>query len=150
LGSVRWVQAAIRLAPGNSGGPLADAGGRVIGINTMVASTGLGLAIPSETALDFIRRGARPSVGLTVQPIHLNSAGAIGLLVLDVRANSPAERASLLIGDVLTGVDGRTLRSADDLSDAIDRAEGVLTVGFLRGDRRAEREVTIQLPAPRR
>src|ERR1700682_3283279 len=51
LGSQSWIQADIRLAPGNSGGPLADARGRVIGINTMVAGT-LALAIPSNTGHD--------------------------------------------------------------------------------------------------
>lgn len=54
-GHNNWVQADIRLAPGNSGGPLADASGRVIGINTMIAA-GLALAIPSNVARDFLSR----------------------------------------------------------------------------------------------
>lgn len=63
LGSQTWVQAGVRLAPGNSGGPLADASGRVIGLNTMVLSNGLALAIPSDTVTAFLetcqeRRGA--------------------------------------------------------------------------------------------
>ena len=49
-----WVQAALSLAPGNSGGPLADAQGRLIGINTMITSTGLALAIPSNTVIEFL------------------------------------------------------------------------------------------------
>jgi serine protease Do len=54
-----WIQADIRLAPGNSGGPLANAAGEVIGINTMIYS-GLGLAIPSNEAGAFVNwRGAR-------------------------------------------------------------------------------------------
>lgn len=66
LGPQTWVQADVRLAPGNSGGPLADASGRVIGINTMIAG-GLALAIPSDTVQAFleaadqrlrVRRGA--------------------------------------------------------------------------------------------
>jgi serine protease Do len=57
--SPRWVCADVRLAPGNSGGPLADAHGRVIGINTMVAG-GLALAVPSNSVVQFLRRaGAR-------------------------------------------------------------------------------------------
>src|SRR5262249_39235612 len=54
LGGRTWVQAAIRLAPGNSGGPLADSEGRVIGINTMVVGGGLGLAVPSNVVADFV------------------------------------------------------------------------------------------------
>jgi serine protease Do len=52
-----WVQSDVRLAPGNSGGPLADASGRVIGINTMIAA-GLGLAIPSNEVQHFVRLAA--------------------------------------------------------------------------------------------
>src|SRR5262245_3020681 len=52
-----WIQADLRLAPGNSGGPLADACGRVIGINSMTAG-GLALAVPSNVVEDFVRRSA--------------------------------------------------------------------------------------------
>jgi serine protease Do len=55
LGDRQWIQADLELAPGNSGGPLADASGRVIGINTMIAG-GLGLAIPSYDVEQFLRR----------------------------------------------------------------------------------------------
>ncbi|MCC6365925.1 MAG: trypsin-like peptidase domain-containing protein [Bryobacterales bacterium] len=58
LGPNNWVQAAVRLAPGNSGGPLADARGHVIGINTMIAA-GLALAIPSNVVRDFLRLSKR-------------------------------------------------------------------------------------------
>lgn len=52
----KWVQADVRLAPGNSGGPLADAQGRVIGINTLIAG-GVALAVPSNVVDRFVRRG---------------------------------------------------------------------------------------------
>jgi serine protease Do len=55
IGKQRWLQADLQLAPGNSGGPLADASGRVIGINSMIAM-GLGLAIPSHEVEQFLRR----------------------------------------------------------------------------------------------
>jgi serine protease Do len=55
----RWIQADLRLAPGNSGGPMADAGGRVIGVNAMIAG-GLALAVPSHAVQAFVKRCAGP------------------------------------------------------------------------------------------
>lgn len=65
--SSRWVQADVRLAPGNSGGPLADAQGRVIGINTVIAG-GLALAVSSNAVQRFLRlrEGERPSLGVSI------------------------------------------------------------------------------------
>jgi len=74
LGSVegsnqRWVIADLRLSPGNSGGPLADARGRAIGINTMIAG-GLAFAVPSNAVERFLRLGkSRPHLGVTIQPV---------------------------------------------------------------------------------
>jgi len=145
LGARTWVQAALRLAPGNSGGPLADAEGRVVGINTMVVGGGLALAVPSNAVADFLRDGARPSLGVVVQPVAEGNRGA--LLVLRVVPRSPAERASVLTGDLLIAANGRGFESVEDLGDAIDRsAGGVLKLRFLRGDRRSHREVAIALP----
>jgi serine protease Do len=151
LGRQAWIQAAVRLAPGNSGGPLADAEGRVVGINTMMVGGGLALAVPSNAVADFLRHllngGARPSLGVVVQPIAAKS-GSAGLLVLRVDSRSPASRASVLPGDLLVGANGRSFDSVDDLGDAIDRsAGGILRLQFLRGDRRASREVAIALQA---
>jgi serine protease Do len=54
-GAPRWIVADIRLAPGNSGGPLVDADGRLVGINSMVVN-GLGVAVPAELARQFVDR----------------------------------------------------------------------------------------------
>jgi len=139
LGRRVWVHAAIRLAPGNSGGPLADAAGRVIGVNTMVVAGGLALAIPTERVVRFLEQGSRPTLGVAIQP----AAG--GLLVVQVNANSAAERASLMTGDLLLGL------TPDDLSEAIGQAAGsVLKLQFRRGGRYVQREVCIAVPEARR
>jgi serine protease Do len=146
LGRRTWVQAGIRLAPGNSGGPLADALGRVIGINTMVVSGGLALAVPVNTARAFLESGPGVTMGVTVRPVRLPDRRGLGLLILEVGPGSPADDASLRTGDVLTGVGESDFRSLDDLSDAIERNAGqVLAVRFLRGGADRKREVRVSL-----
>jgi serine protease Do len=146
LGSQTWVQTDVRLAPGNSGGPLADANGHVIGVNAMVISGGLGLAVPSNAVADFLAHGSGAWLGVTVRPVFLPDRRAAGLLVLEVAEGSPAEAASLRTGDVLIGAGGQLFRSLDDLSLAIDRAgRGVLPLEFLRGDRSRTRAVAVRL-----
>jgi len=144
----RWVAADVRLAPGNSGGPLADARGRVIGINTMIAG-GLALAVPSNAVGEFLgRRGAQgPALGVTLQPVSLRG-GALGFLLLKVDRGSAAEAASLMIGDVLIGAGGRPFASLDDLHAALDSGGEALGVQFLRGDRRSTRETAVRLRVP--
>jgi serine protease Do len=132
LGRRSWVQADVRLAPGNSGGPLADAEGRVIGINTMIAG-GLALAIPSNAVAAFVAdQRDTVSLGVTLRPVQP------GLLILEVAPNSPAARASLLPGDILVDL------SVEELYEVIDKSD-LLMVRFLRGNRGAVREVAIRL-----
>ena len=147
MGRRRWVQAAIRLAPGNSGGPLADATGRLVGINTMIVS-GIALAIPISVVTDFMRNGTGPRLGVTVQPVSFSQRVGVGLLVLSVAEGSPAEHASLLIGDILVGANETPFDSPADLADSIREAgKGVLKLRFMRGDHTREREVAISLMA---
>src|SRR4029077_3789455 len=74
----RWIEADLRLAPGNSGGPLIDAAGRVVGINSMIAG-GLALAVPSEIAQRFVAsRGARAWLGVTTQPVAVELPASHG------------------------------------------------------------------------
>lgn len=144
FGRQNWVLADVRLAPGNSGGPLADAYGRVIGINTMIVH-GLGAAVPANAVTAFLRRGASGfSLGVTVQPVRLEDR-RFGLLVLKVEQGSPAAGAPLWTGDVLIAADGEPVRSADDLHEALDNSNGVIRLQFLRGDRAATREAAIRL-----
>jgi serine protease Do len=145
--SPRWVQADIRLAPGNSGGPLADAQGRIIGVNSLIAG-GLALAVPSRLVERFLRRRrARPSLGVTTQPVFVTLQGQrrLGLLVLEVAAGSPAEAAGILLGDVLIGVTGRIFGAADDLAAALDHASpgDTLRLDLSRGGVYLSREVVV-------
>jgi serine protease Do len=141
----RWVRASVRLAPGNSGGPLANAQGQVIGINTAVMN-GLGLAVPSREIENFLRHGARPRLGVELQPVVV-SRGRMGMLILNVETQSPAATASLKVGDVLVGVNGRPLESMDHLSDALDSGIATLRLQFVRGDPARVRETVAQLTA---
>jgi serine protease Do len=138
-----WVQASIRLAPGNSGGPLADAAGQVVGINTMIASGGIALAVPSATVEDFVRNGVRPRLGVAIREVR--SKQGSGLLIMNIDEGSPAEHASLLIGDLLIGTPEALFATAFDLADAIGEASGRLRLRFLRGDNAREREVVVSL-----
>jgi serine protease Do len=151
LGSQTWVQASVRLAPGNSGGPLADARGRVIGINTMVAGR-LALAIPSNAVLDFLAGGPRSAwLGVTVHPARLPRANghAFGLVLLEVEPGSPAAQASLMAGDILLGTEEKRFQSVEDLANAIaGQGLRLLRFEFLRGDYSRVRRVTVQLGVP--
>jgi serine protease Do len=156
LGPQSWVQAGVRLAPGNSGGPLADAAGRVIGINTMVAGR-LALAIPSNAVTDFLTgtrsgEGANDGwLGVTLYPVQVPRSGsraakAFGLVILELDPGSPAAQASLLPGDILLGTEDKPFSLLEDLSRAL-RGQGprLLRIEFLRGDYNRTRRVTIQL-----
>ncbi len=134
----RWVQADIRLAPGNSGGPLADAQGIVIGINTVVIAGGLALAIPSNTVERFLRLGEqRPYLGVTIQPVLIpqRHRRTLGLLILEVSQGSLAESAGLLTGDVLIGVADQFFKATTDLAQALWQISSgdTLQLNFIRG-----------------
>ena len=133
-----WIQSDVRLAPGNSGGPLADIHGDLLGINTMIAGP-FALAIPLHRVQAFLSTKPLPSaLGVTVRPITLTRLRnrRMGLVVLEVEKDSPAEQASLFAGDVLVGAAGKDLRSPDDLHQAIRMAER----GFLFSCWRSRRD----------
>jgi serine protease Do len=148
MGGLDWVQADVRLAPGNSGGPLADSHGRLIGINTMVAGR-LALAIPSNDVSRFVRGGSGVHwLGVAVRPVRLPrvASGRIGLLLLEVEPKSPAGQASLMAGDILLGTEEVALSSVENLATVLERKEPrVLRLQFLRGDYRKVRRVSVWL-----
>jgi serine protease Do len=132
MGPQRWVRADVQLAPGNSGGPLANARGEVVGINTAIAN-GLALAVPAREVARFVKDGPRPSLGVVLRPIRE------GLLVLDIDPQGAAANVSLRQGDIL-------VCSFDDLNTALDSGLEVIPLRFVRGgDARRVREVFVQL-----
>jgi len=153
LGGRSWVQADVRLAPGNSGGPLADVHGRVIGINTMVAGR-LALAIPSSEVVQFLlgqTGGHWLGVSLSAVRLPQPSKNRFGLLVVGIEPGSPAAQASLLPGDILIGTGEENFRSAETLAVALRNSAGILRLKFLRGDYAKVRQVSVSLvPGGRR
>jgi S1-C subfamily serine protease len=133
------IQTDAALNPGNSGGALADAEARVVGINTAVAGIGLGLAVPVNattrriiSALIQDGRVRRAYLGLAMLPGPVPAAWrerlgrTTGLLVSQAVPGSPADRAGLRKGDLLLTADGKPVTTAQDLqrlmfADAIGR-----------------------------
>ena len=122
------IQTDAALNPGNSGGALADAGCRVVGINTAVAGWGLGLAVPindtSRRIIDTLLRDGRVRrayLGLVSTPVPLPAALAErtgqrrGLRIVDVLAGSPADRAGLKAGDLVLEAGRAPVASAQSL-----------------------------------
>ena len=146
------------LPRGSSGGPLVDAQGRLLGLNTVRVDGGLILALPADAELrervDALGGGqTRPRLrlGVAVAPAHvarrLRSAVGLpeqdGLLVRAVEEGSPADRAGIQTGDLLVAAGGQPISELDDLHRAMDSlAEGAtLTLGVARAAE--DREVTV-------
>jgi serine protease Do len=110
-GNQRFVQADLHLAPGNSGGPLADVRGRVVGINSMVAGGGLALAVPVSAVEAFAAAPAAGSgpLGVALAPARLRDGSPV-LIVVAVEPGSRAERAGLLVGDAIAPAAAERLR----------------------------------------
>lgn len=152
LGPTTWIQSDLQLAPGNSGGPLADANGRLVGINTMI-SGGLALARPGKAVRRFIASqepGESLGVVLRSVPLALNGVRQTGLLLLQVAGVGCAQAASLLPGDIIIGVNGSPVQSIEDLERAIEgHGERVIQLQFVRGERTTRRTASVLLGAGR-
>ncbi len=115
--------------PGFSGGPLIDAEGRVLGLNTSGFGRGSSVTIPAEIAWKVAEQLAahgsikRGFLGIRSQPVELTEAAqkslqreqASGLLLIGLETDSPAETGGLLVGDILVGLDGHPVSDPDEL-----------------------------------
>jgi serine protease Do len=146
----QWIQADIPLAPGNSGGPLANAQGDVIGINTMIVQ-GRGFAIPAQVVQRFLSdRRDRPYLGVSLQPIQVRAGWRSrrptpAFLITAIEPDSPAQAAQLQAGDVLLGVRGRPFQSFDQLSQILELSNNGdgLPLDVLRGEQRFVADVVL-------
>jgi serine protease Do len=138
------------LLPGSSGGPVLNAGGELLGINTHRLGEGFYLAIPADETLrgrvDALARGesaAAPRLGVAIAPGHVarrlrRAVGlpdADGLLIREVTQDTPAARAGLAQGDLIVAAAGQPMRTPDDLFDALQAAGagGTIELTVVRG-----------------
>ena len=157
-----YIQTDASINPGNSGGALVDLHGDLVGINTAILSgsgdnIGIGFAIPVNTAQrvmhQLIEYGAvrRGQLGINVYAVTPAVARSLGLqkptggLVAEVIPGSPAEKAGVRAGDVVTGIAGRSVKSNADLRNAIGllRVGDGVSIDLLRDGQRERRHAVI-------
>ena len=160
----RFLQTDAAINPGNSGGPLVDMAGQVIGINTAIITgsrgyEGVGFALPSNTAISvynqIIKYGkvTRGSIGVRfneengTNPIVLKELGAsYGIVIEDVEPGSPAAKAGLTPGDVITSVNGNAVRKGNDLVNPIAQTPvgNKVRLTYLRDRKEKEASLTVE------
>ncbi len=158
----KFIQTDAAINPGNSGGPLLNMTGEVIGVNSAIftqgsGSVGVGFAVPSNTMIavynDLIspeHKVVRGSIGITFQPASSAVSRVYGftkggVLISSVTPGQPASKAGLLPKDVITTIDGRSIKDGDDLvQDISARHPGSsVRVGYLRGSKSETATVTV-------
>jgi len=157
-----FLQTDAAINPGNSGGPLLNMNGEVIGVNTAIFTQsggyqGLGFAMPSNTVVqvynDLIgpsHKVVRGSIGIQFRQGLSESINRVygfhnGVLVQEVQPGGPAEKAGLKPGDIITSIDGRTIKDGDDLVAEIAgrRPGSTARIGYTREGKPADTTVTI-------
>jgi len=149
----------LTLYPGFSGGPLVNAQGQVIGVNSSGTSRHLQLAIPSAAVTrvvdELVRRGrlARPYLGVGTQPVSLpeslrqrfNLEQPTAVIVVAVQPSSPAASAGLLMGDIVISLGGTSITDPGDLASVLrpDHVGEEMTVSVLRGGEPRDIRITV-------
>ena len=154
----RLVRLDLVLYPGFSGGPLVDAAGRVVGLNTSGLARETRLALPvtmvTRVADELLQKGhvSRGYLGLGMQPVRLPEPlraqlglGDSALIVVMVEPSGPAARAGVLLGDVLVALDGGAVGDLDDVQARLgsDRVGAEISAVVLRGGVRTELRITV-------
>jgi serine protease Do len=157
-----FIQTDAAINRGNSGGPLFNEAGEVVGVNTAIlsptgGSVGLGFSVPSELAAtivaDLSDDGAveRGWLGVMIAPVSDEVAAALGLeeargtMISGVTEESPAEEAGLTKGDIVISVDGEAVEGPRGLTRLIagDRPGAEVTLDLLRKGKQVELQVTL-------
>ena len=161
-----FIQIDAPINRGNSGGPTFGLNGEVIGVNTAIVSpsggnVGIAFAIPSETVSEVVEalksggQVARGYVGVQIQPVSDEVAEAMdlkdteGALIAQVQPGTPGEKAGLKAGDIVTAIDGETIKDSREMSRDIARKKPGVTVklSVLRDGKSITVPVTLeQLP----
>lgn len=159
-----FIQTDASINPGNSGGALVTLDGKLVGINTAILSPaggniGIGFAVPSNMAVTVmnqlvshgeVRRGR---IGIGVQDVTPDLAGALrlgdlrGAVIANVEPGSPAERAGLRVGDVVTAIDGRAVLGSADLRNRIGLTPAGTDVRLTVARSDGLREIRIRIEA---
>src|SRR5574341_448489 len=153
----RYLETDVTMYPGFSGGPLMVAGGEVAALNTSALLRGASVAVPAVTVRRVVEallthgRVKRGYLGVGGQPARLPEGLAkelgqeVGLLLVSVEPDSPAEGAGLLLGDVLVSFAGEPLNHMDDLLAQLggDRVGQMAAVRLVRGGSLMEVSVTV-------
>jgi len=161
------VRLDLAIYDGFSGGPLVDGGGRVLGINSSALSRSAALTIPASTVsrvaeqLKSTGRVRRGYIGIAGQPVRipddlvrsLSLAQEIGLMVVGVDDGGPANKAGVLLGDVVIMFDGEAVEDPGELMAALsgDRVGNEIEIDVIRAGQRKKLLVTVgERPTERR
>ena len=155
----RFLRLDLAIYDGFSGGPLVDASGAVVGINTSALARGLAVSIPASTVNRVVDqllatgRIARGYIGVGLQPVRLPEglrkklklAGDGGVIVVGVEPGGPAEQAGMMIGDVVVAVDGAPLGDTADLMALLgpERVGKPVVASVVRGGALSEVTITV-------
>jgi S1-C subfamily serine protease len=152
-----YLQTDVVMYPGFSGGPLVNAAGEVVGLNTSALLRGVSLTVPTPTLQRVVEtllkhgRVQRGYLGVSTQPVRLPNklrqelGQETGLLLVAVEADSPAEQGGLLLGDTIVALDDIPIRQHDDLLALLsaDRIGATVSMRIVRGGEVEEVRVTI-------